>query len=167
MTRAESVRLWVPSTWPYRRRHLKWMIPTGVFLIAAYVVTCWPYLRREVYVDGIRERAEPLIVAIESYHRDHGWPPHELGDIVPDYVAAVPQTGFGPQSEFRFNSNHIGWTLSVSMGILDLSDECCLRYGSDDGYWSGPDAGRTRRARWPSTLMARRDASGRWAFVDR
>jgi hypothetical protein len=50
----------------------------------------------------IARAGEPLARAIEQYHRDHGEYPAELAPLVPGYLAAIPDTGYGQRRGFHY-----------------------------------------------------------------
>jgi len=48
-------------------------------------------------------RLEPLVNAIREHDSRLGAPPAALGDLVPDYLAAIPSTGLGAYSDVEYS----------------------------------------------------------------
>lgn len=65
------------------------------------------------------ERAEPLVAAIEKYHREHGVPPDKFIDLVPRYLAAMPdrlpplELVIGSEAKRVYHGND--WVLRASV----------------------------------------------------
>lgn len=80
-------------------------------------------ISRLIRMNGFEQlgiRTKPLIVAIEKYEREKRDAPHELGDLVPDYLPAIPSTGIGayPKYEFtRLKDERDRWQLTVSCSV--------------------------------------------------
>lgn len=48
------------------------------------------------------QRGELVIAALGKYHKDHGEYPESLGELVPQYLKEIPQTGIGIAPEFLY-----------------------------------------------------------------
>lgn len=112
---------------------------------------------REAELAALTVRAEPLIAAIRRYEEDHGRPPVSLQALVPDYVRAVPGTGYSTYPEFEYESfadrrppaEGVPWELRVftPRGFLDFDFMF---------YWPGEDYPEG----WPI------DPIGSWAYLN-
>jgi hypothetical protein len=88
----------------------------GALFAAVFVVTCagwfWAWLswgdlpplneRIETFRD-LPVRSQGLIAAIKRFHTDNGRPPHDLQELVPKYLPAIPDTGVArfPTYDYR------------------------------------------------------------------
>ncbi len=52
----------------------------------------------------LAERSEPLVAAIHRYEKEKGTPPHDLQELVPDYLPAIPPTGMGAYPRYHYLS---------------------------------------------------------------
>ena len=66
----------------------------------------------------------PLIQTIIKFEQDNGSPPGKLNDLIPKYISAVPQTGFGACPEFSYTKSTSPdmcggnpWLLSIHLPI--------------------------------------------------
>jgi hypothetical protein len=77
------------------------------------VVRIWPgpYIEDFYTKEYIRltERAEPIIDALEAYHKERGAHPNALEELLPDYLAEVPLAGIRVCPEFIYlNRREVG-----------------------------------------------------------
>lgn len=75
------------------------------------------------------ERSKVLINAIKAYESDHGKPPAELKNLVPQYLPKVPDTGIRAYPKYEYMSGdqaeniyHNPWVLNLYCG------ECLLDF---------------------------------------
>jgi hypothetical protein len=66
------------------------------------------------------ERSKPLIAAIQQYEAEHGSPPRDLSELVPQYLPRVPHTGMGGYPDYELVTDEWveketgnGWLLNV------------------------------------------------------
>jgi hypothetical protein len=52
---------------------------------------------------GVTRRAENLITAIEAYNSAKGFYPNSLDDLVPEFIASIPNTGLAGYPEFKYS----------------------------------------------------------------
>jgi len=78
---------------------------------------------------ALAERSAPLVDAIRKYEQVHGQPPSALADLIPEFLAVVPQTEMGayPQYKYRRGSESDDgnpWVLSVftPTGVPDFDE---------------------------------------------
>jgi len=79
-------------------------------MLIAIVVSYSPYLG-DVWSDSVRvqafsevgEKATGLIQAIEAYEYDHNSPPASLSQLIPTYIAAIPETGIAECPKFKYS----------------------------------------------------------------
>lgn len=55
-------------------------------------------------LEGIPARAAPLIAAIQTFEEDHQRPPNRLEELLPDYIATIPSTGFGGHPAWSYQT---------------------------------------------------------------
>lgn len=77
---------------------------------------------RDEAIERFARETEPLIVAIKAYERQHGVAPERLEQLVPGFLAAIPETGLpaAPRwqySQDRWADGSVEWNLSVVEGI--------------------------------------------------
>jgi len=82
---------------------------------------------REEAIERFARETEPLIVAIKAYEHQHGAAPESLEQLVPGFLAAIPETGLpaAPRwgySQARWADGTVEWRLSVveSIGLGEL-----------------------------------------------
>ena len=82
---------------------------------------------REEAIERFAKETEPLIVAIKAYEHQHGAAPESLEQLVPGFLAAIPETGLpaAPRwgySQDRWADGTVEWRLSVveSIGLGEL-----------------------------------------------
>lgn len=64
----------------------------------------------------LAERSAPVIQAISKYQQERRRPPSELQELVPDYLRAVPSTGFAIYPSYGYQLNpveSVPWELKV------------------------------------------------------
>lgn len=105
-------------------------------------------------------RGEPIIAAIRCYEADHGGPPTQLGDLVPDYLTGIPRPGIGMADQFRYSTGFDWptpmpdgeWCLSVRWSAL-LFDYFVLFYWPNEDYPARWDSEVERIGRWACTIV--------------
>ncbi len=50
----------------------------------------------------LAHRSQPLILAIQQYENEHGHPPNDLNDLVPEFFTEIPSTGMGAYPEYQY-----------------------------------------------------------------
>lgn len=99
-------------------RSLGWMF---LLFVVTFPLTSIP---RTLARGHVRDRAEPLIAAIEAYETRHGQPPPALDALVPEFLADIPATGRfdSPSFEYRLLRPTSGelpaWRLAVDVSTL-------------------------------------------------
>ncbi len=53
---------------------------------------------------GLPMRAAPLVAAIEKFAKDTGKPPNNLSELVPKYIASIPETGVGQFPSYSYRA---------------------------------------------------------------
>jgi hypothetical protein len=102
------------------------LIGAVIGLIAG--VICASYLRWHAYETAAQQSAG-LVAAIERYEETNGQPPKQLSDLVPSFIAAVPDTGIRAAAIYQYGpwsgpcSEQNGWHLSLQLS----SDETYRR----------------------------------------
>ncbi len=73
-----------------------------VFALGGRILTSWfddrAYRR-------FATRMEPLVGAIERYEHEHGRPPRVLSQLVPDYIASIPEPRVGRLGPLKYEGN--------------------------------------------------------------
>ena len=99
---------------------LSWARVLGCFLtlLAIPVFFCWPLLnpwinahvseaawnQRKAAFEAVAIRAQPLVEAIERFHKDIGKIPESLGQLVPEYLPSIPDTGMSEYPSFEYRT---------------------------------------------------------------
>jgi hypothetical protein len=102
------------------------LIGAVIGLIAG--VICASYLRWHAYETAAEQSAD-LVAAIEKYEETNGQQPKQLSDLVPSFIAAVPDTGIRAAATYQYGpwsgpcSEQNGWHLSLQLS----SDETYRR----------------------------------------
>lgn len=81
-----------------------------------------PQERIEVFWH-LPHRSRPLIAAINQFHADHGSPPKELQELVPDYLPAIPDTGVARFPSCQYKVFPLGGTMPVVWYDLGPADK--------------------------------------------
>jgi hypothetical protein len=95
-----------------------------------------------IYFGGLERaagRADPLISAIRDYERQQGVPPASLGELVPKYLPALPDTGVAatPHFEYAIAKAETGmrtWYLAIDLTPLGFMNLDTFVY-DPDGYF--------------------------------
>ena len=102
---------------------------------------------RDEAIERFARETEPLIVAIMAYERQHGAAPERLEQLVPGFLAAIPETGLAAAPRWQYSQNRwadrsVEWRLTVveSLGlgeILYVPDPGCGSSGAKviGGTW--------------------------------
>jgi hypothetical protein len=114
-------------------------------------------VRRSIFISAA-VRGTPLVRAIEKYEQNNGHPPASLNSLLPEYLSAIPQTGFATAPHFAYHVYNRGdrkfeprWEVSVNPAELPNSDALV--------YWP--------EANYPATLPEGGiERLGRWAYID-
>jgi hypothetical protein len=53
-------------------------------------------------LQGVVQRAAPLVAAIRAYDAQHHNPPPDLRDLVPEFLSAIPETGLDYSPSFKY-----------------------------------------------------------------
>lgn len=104
------------------RRHAVFILLLSLLFVPCCILGF--RLGQRVRMQGIKDfatRSHFLIAAIQEYERDHQSPPSSLGDLVPNYLDAVPTTGMSAYPEYRYHTGEEAkqeyddnpWALSV------------------------------------------------------
>ncbi len=68
---------------------MKWVILILCCFVMLCIVACTSTVDR---IRNDQAQASEILTALESYQRDHGRFPNELGDLAPTYLEEVPKT---------------------------------------------------------------------------
>lgn len=73
-------------------------------------------------IERFAPTARPLIGALKRYELDHGRPAESLQALVPRYLPAIPETGFGAFPAFEYvvgdaRDEEDGWSLRVPLPL--------------------------------------------------
>ena len=74
-----------------RRSAVQWLLAsaTVAVMLVPSMRAAWDLRSHGFHLAA--QRARPLIEAIESHIRDHGTPPSTLQDLIPRYLASIPE----------------------------------------------------------------------------
>ena len=89
-----------------RRRSLMFLVCLPVLIVCTQLGIVLGSAARSAGIREFAERSLPLIAAIEEHVKDRSDPPSTLGDLVPDYLDAVPHTGMSAYPEFEYVSGN-------------------------------------------------------------
>lgn len=102
------------------------------------------------------ERARPLISAISAYKAKTGHCPETLTELIPEYLARVPDTGLASVPQFKYVAASKlaegNWELQIDCVKTDLSDHARLFFRPSGVYPQMLEG-------WPVTRV------GQWGFV--
>jgi hypothetical protein len=106
-----------------RKSRRAWLAVSAVgvlWVLALPIIryTRWPL--RQTTLARVAERAEPLVQAINKYVADKSAPPATLDALVPEYLAAIPETGVPLSPQFEY-------------GLLETEDLVFYDLGSRNG----------------------------------
>lgn len=106
---------------PGGRRRTIWLTIGGVLvaLVAAPTgcyVGCSPYLWPEKDLQRVAEQGNKIVAAIKRYETERGAPPESLERLVPEYLDAIPMTGYSGHGEWEYRtSDDKSWSLCVAI----------------------------------------------------
>jgi hypothetical protein len=106
------------------------LLGSSLIFVILCLLALW--LGNQVRMLGFEQFAEhskSLIHAINSYTNIHGEPPHELSELVPEYLQTIPNTGVGqapnylylsgPEASKGYDGNPWVLWLDVPTGIIN------------------------------------------------
>ena len=76
---------------------------------------------------GYIERAQPLIAAIRTYEKDHGYPPRDLGEL-------VDESGVEAPDGLRYYVHQDAWSVQYEFyndGLVDMTPEFFIYNGTE------------------------------------
>jgi type II secretory pathway pseudopilin PulG len=83
-----------------------------------------------------RANAHELIVALETYHSDHGRYPKALRDLAPRYAARLPEPREGRSFEYVAGPDGLNFTLGYfEAPVGALPSDGFHSYYADSGEW--------------------------------
>ncbi|MGD8567308.1 MAG: hypothetical protein PVJ39_04435 [Gammaproteobacteria bacterium] len=96
-------------------RHLRARALILIAACAIYGVVGWSLFQvssmyRISRFETVSDQAGDLVNAIRQYQKDNGHPPSRLGDLVPAYIARVPDTGLGAYPHYQYKLTNKGKT---------------------------------------------------------
>jgi hypothetical protein len=102
----------------YRTTARSLLIWSSLYIFLMIITSGAGYTARLYGFHRIARNSAPLVAAINAYNQQHGQPPQNLSDLVPNYLAKVPDTGMGAYPEYlydRYNANQMGdpWQLLI------------------------------------------------------
>jgi hypothetical protein len=110
----------------------------SVFAVAAWLA--WPVWSRPYKFRAQAQAGQPIVRAIEDFHRQTGRYPSTMAELVPKYLASLPELAD------RANYNYTGWEYTPSTSGTTASYQ--LRYYLGRGgveyhppNWIGDDEG--------------------------
>jgi len=109
----------------------------GLFLVAAGI-ECEPYVMPERYVGTIQSNAAPLIEAIDRYTAARGEAPMQLEQLVPEFIAAIPETGYRGSNTFGYSrgpSSSTEWELYVFCDWINVVEGNEFCFQSSNRIW--------------------------------
>ena len=113
---------------PYKRkRTLLVLAACTMYSASGFVFAKLSMIYREHAFDKLAEHSQPLILAIERYEKELGYPPETLQRLVPTYLSAVPGTAMGAYPNYSYETSKesgqksaITWTLYISIPTSGL-----------------------------------------------
>jgi len=113
------------------------IVGAALLLVVVKTRGCEP---PEIDRAALKTRSAPLVAALTQYTSDHGQPPERLDQLVPKYLAAIPQTGIPEHPAFDYGTfptlPDYPWQLYAHYGgARERTLWCNAR---TDG-WCGPD----------------------------
>ncbi len=148
-----AIAIGIVLLFPRRTRH---MAASGIAGCAAYLLVLpimfWSegYARTNSF-ERLAVRSAPLVAAIRQYGTEIGQPPPDLAALAPDYLPAVPGTGFIAYPEYQYSASpgermgkQLAWELLVPAGIGSLSWDVFL-YWPERDYPRSIDGGYVER----------------------
>jgi hypothetical protein len=94
------------------------VVPASVFVV--HFRGCWPP-PPAVDITALTARSAPLVAALERYTEEHGAAPSKPTALLPDYIAAIPASGFREHPELGYltwvdpSDNKLHWQLHASL----------------------------------------------------
>jgi hypothetical protein len=131
-----------------RRISLRLIALTIVFIPTFILVVRLCNVLRDNAFAALVERSEPLVKAIHQFQTAKGRPPEDLKELVPDYLASVPGTGFGSFPDYEYKLKHptsaqkSPWILRVRTRRGLLNRDYFL-YDPDQTYLEGSYGGNS------------------------
>ena len=144
---------------PHYQKRASWLL-----LCSFVAIICFGYsfslslpIKRQA-LHQVMARAEPLIIAIHRFEREHGNPPPNLAALVPDYLAAVPTPGIPTSREYYYRRPAPEDDLEGNLWMLDVNPPI-LGIGFDRFIYL-PKQNYPREG-WGGVL----ERMGTWAYV--
>lgn len=139
-----------------RRLVFKLMVPVTFCFVSTFA-GC--YFSRDVRMMGMAsfaERSQPLIAAIKQFEQNLGRPPKKLKDLVPTYLATVPDTGMSAYPEYRYTTGELAqkeydgnpWVLTVFTPNYGLNFDQMLYFPKQNYPKIGYGGGLERVGDW-------------------
>ncbi|MGA3143943.1 MAG: hypothetical protein ABSF10_13115 [Verrucomicrobiota bacterium] len=123
----------------------------GVVLVVTTIAFGVGETMRDAGFKAITVRGRPLVAAIKQFQAKNGAPPGRLGELVPDFIPAIPDTGVAayPKYEFvrkpdpaKYDGNP--WVLFVNISTDDLMQDLLIFYPNQN-YPTRPQVASARR----------------------
>lgn len=123
---------------PARQLRKRVLILIAACAIYGAIGWAWFYvsnLYRMSRFETVAVQAGGLVNAIRQYQKDKGYPPSRLDDLVPVYLAQVPDTGLGAYPHFQYKATdegtatndrqwfHEHWMLYIDIPLNDEQSE--------------------------------------------
>ncbi len=110
--------------------------------LASPPLIAWKFAPTESFrlshIEQIERNAEPLIQAIIKFSNDNNRPPGDLQELVPKYIAKLPNTGESRNRNFTYkvkgSNEEAAWELSLNYGIAFLASPDRLIYNPSELY---------------------------------
>ena len=100
--------------------------------------------RRQVEIQEVMGRAQPIIAAIRTYQKRYGKPPENLHAL----HQPLPEPGPMAKNGWQYSPGNTDWTLAISVSadyIQNWGGYDMFRYCSDGKYLAGGDNGELER----------------------
>ena len=106
------------------------VIVAGVIVPGVYPGIAVHLYLRKIAFEVLADRSSELVEAIKRYERDTGGPPDVIADLMPRYLAKVPNTGMSAYPEYEYMSAPEycsagnAWGVVVYAGSFDVFFYC-------------------------------------------
>jgi hypothetical protein len=113
-----------------RRGARNLLLALAVVASLAALAFVWAFLNvRQVefwfdrpHLEVVARRGSAVVEAIEAYELDHARSPEGLHELVPEYLAEVPTTGWSAHPSFQYRVGNGRWSLWVDTDKLFAFD---------------------------------------------
>lgn len=108
-----------------RRGRRAFVFAAFAVVVSITALVCLPEFNWRVRRHAIERfvpTARPVIDALKKYELDHGRPAESLQTLMPQYLSAIPETGFGAFPTFEYvvgdaRDEEDGWSLRVPLPL--------------------------------------------------